>query len=258
MSRFARLSAAAIGLLALAGCADAPLPSSDLVSWQEQMNAADHWQDLSEEVAERMVAFTRESDRYAGRPVHIARPERASPFDRAFRMLLEDQLVARGVPVSTKAANAVVLDYDLVPVRHDRAWHADLPKGLLTAGGSLAGLGGFGAGRSSAELLFSASVRDSDMLVFRTARIYYVPEKDLGLYGVDDGVRAGDGGGGTGQGRAGAGETFTADSFTAADARCKRANRIALLTGVSDAQAGGRDGAMRFRCIRDTYLDRRS
>ena len=185
-----------------------PIATTFPSSTQRKMQAAQHWDVLASEVADRVeVAFVDRPD-LAGRPIFV--PQKgASPFAAAFHELLISQLVFRGMQVSVAQEDSLVLDYSVLGVKHN--WRFQRPKpGLLTAlpGGAWAvyelsklGYGaslyfaaatvagalldygiGHWATESDNEVIITASLSYNNRYVLHMSNIYYINDPDKWHY----------------------------------------------------------------------------
>lgn len=138
----------------LAGCAapryaDVPAPTRFENSKQQQIQAAQHWQLIAENVASQLAADLR--NKAGERAVYVPQPGGEQPFVEGFRELLITALVAQGLPVSTEAQGALTVDvkYSIYRFRPGRTqstyYYGDAT--LLAAG--LWAIGGIAAGEVS-------------------------------------------------------------------------------------------------------------
>lgn len=272
MKTMARMTVIAGALaVVLSACSQTPVPSTYWMTWQDKMQAAQHWDVLAEDVAEDLGTFMA-SGIHAGRAVHVAPDADATAFGIAFHRLLEGHLLDAGLPVTRDPNQGIVVGYEVLGIEHgSEGRDITLPPGLLSLAGGVtvlarsgldtgpmsAAIGGGAvladllagtvALRTSTEILFTASIYQDDLLLYRMSRIYYVPEGDTTLYAAVNDAED---------------ETNTLvlnqktgqkphDVLADAESRCQSNGRIALLRGVEKTQEGT---AMRFDCVDDPVL----
>lgn len=119
----------------LAGCrSQLPLASSYPMTTQHKMQAAEHWNILAADVAERVAQAV--GDRVELRLLAIdVDSEQSGPFNDVFKELLKSQLVFRGLQVAEREENQLELKYKVQMVKHGQRFQRP-PPGLLTAIGA--------------------------------------------------------------------------------------------------------------------------
>lgn len=218
ISGLALALAGMIGGCAAPRYADVPAPTRFENTKQQKLQAAEHWRTIAEHFAGQLGDDLK--TKLGGRAVYVPQPGGEQAFVEGFRELLITALLARNVPVSTEAGNALSVDirYAIYRFRPDRAastyYHGDataLTAGLwavseiigatgISAGGkalaTVAGVEGFswlgqeqnGRGQMASdpvprsEIILTASVADTSRIVARRSNIYYTTDEDAALY----------------------------------------------------------------------------
>lgn len=112
---------------------------------QEKLQAADHWRKIAEHFAGQLAADL--NGKLNGRALYVPTPGGEQAFVEGFRELLITALVQQGLPVSSEARNALVVDvhYSIYRFRPDRAENTyfygeatALTTGLWAIGGVMA------------------------------------------------------------------------------------------------------------------------
>lgn len=122
--KLALTTAALLVMTAFAGCtsryADVPQPTRFDNTKQQKLQAAEHWKVIAGHAAAQLAADLK--GKYGERAVHVPMPTGEQAFVGGFRELLITELVAQGIPVSTKPANAMLVDvrYTIFKFRPDR------------------------------------------------------------------------------------------------------------------------------------------
>ena len=144
------LTGVALALTGMVGCAtpryaDVPAPTRFENTKQQKLQAAEHWRTIADHFAVQLAEDLKE--RLGGRAVYVPSPGGEQAFVEGFRELLVTSLVAKGVPVSTEARNALAIDvrYSIYRFRPDRLqstyYYGDataLAAGLWAVGGIVA------------------------------------------------------------------------------------------------------------------------
>src|SRR5580692_6515404 len=114
-----------------------PLASSYPISFQQKMQAAEHWQSLANEVANAIPA---------GRPIFVSQKHR-NGFPQAFETYLKTALANRQIVLAPNPSDTgvLVLDYGVQRVDHTPFRNADTFPGIYTLAGTAAWLGYQGA-----------------------------------------------------------------------------------------------------------------
>jgi hypothetical protein len=201
----------ATALLA-SGCAtpysEAPLATNFPTSDQQKLQAAAHWNTIAADIARQLAAMTPGKS-----PLYVRQPALRSPFERAIANQLTTSLLAAGHPVMKSPEGALTVDLDVQSV----AFSANRPQyrytGAATAlgagvwalhdivanssnGAAAAGMLALAAGDTLAwfqsrfasgetpqtEVIVNTSVSNAREFVARTTSVYYVADRDRGLY----------------------------------------------------------------------------
>jgi len=130
-----RLLLLALPVLLLAGCqSQLPMASSYPMTSQHKMQAAEHWNILAGDVADRIYEALQ--DRVELRLLALdIDTDQSGPFHDVFKELLKSQLVFRGLQVADKEENQLEVKYKVQVVKHGSRFQRP-PPGLLTVIGS--------------------------------------------------------------------------------------------------------------------------
>lgn len=118
--RFALLAAAILPIFST-GCSrsNVPVPEKPIAYTQEKVQAAGHWRDIAVDISEKIRDALVERTDLTLKPVYVAIPDGGS-FMISFHQLLLSELVSRAIQVSeTREPDAVLVEYDVITVRHD-------------------------------------------------------------------------------------------------------------------------------------------
>ena len=193
--------------LGLGACmSQVPVATTYPVTFQKKMQAAHHWDILTEDVANRLHDALIGSGEQ-GRPIslYVQQPKYDSHFGEAFHSLLITHLMERGFSITENPAAGLPLNYDVQVVSHnDRGFIRPMP-GLFTALASsvfvlreVAGesstaawmLGAVGVDVATGyitdnpnnEIIVTTSVMSGDRYVARVRDIYYISDNNVGQY----------------------------------------------------------------------------
>ena len=197
-------------LAALAGCAVSPLPLAENfpLTTQKKVRSAGHWSQLSRDVVAQTLASLEKSGATPQTTLHVALPENASSFDRAFHEFLVTELVQSGRTVSPYNNAMLTVSYQTQIVKHNSERPDFMPGRFttLTAGlyvlyglnqlstdalaGGLLGVAGAAdyaasastGGPTATELVLTTTVTGGDRYVSRKTDVYYVEESDSTLF----------------------------------------------------------------------------
>jgi len=176
------------------------------VTFQKKMQAAHHWDILTEDVANRLHDALIGSEGQ-GRPVslYVQQPKYDSHFGNAFHDLLITHLMERGFSITENPAGGLPLTYDIQVVSHnDRGFIRPMP-GLFTALASsvfvlrsiadesstaawMAGavgvdvVTGYITDNPNNEIIVTTSVMSGDRYIARVRDIYYISDNNVGQY----------------------------------------------------------------------------
>jgi hypothetical protein len=160
----------------LTACA-APMVSPDGPSMQARVGFVKDWDELAGRTASRFAAQCQCDKRVvfvAPGPAHMA-------FATAYRHLLEDKLLRKGIVVSENALPAsVVLTFDVQTFLYDHTGRA-VPLVLVPVGVAFDALASV-YDMSRAEVLLTVSVSDGTYLRYRDPTEFYIRPSDLSLY----------------------------------------------------------------------------
>ncbi|MFZ1829291.1 MAG: hypothetical protein WAW42_11080 [Candidatus Competibacteraceae bacterium] len=183
-----------------------PMATTYPVTFQKKMQAAQHWDVLTEDVANRLRGSLIGSGEQ-GRPIalYVQQPKYNSHFGEAFHNLLITHLMERGFSITENPAGGLPLTYDVQVVSHnDRGFIRPMP-GLFTAlASSVFVLRGVAGESSTAawmlgaagvdvvtgyitdnpnnEIIVTTSVMSGDRYVARVRDIYYISDNNVGQY----------------------------------------------------------------------------
>jgi hypothetical protein len=215
------LAAAAVGVLS--ACAS-PLKEPRPVSFQQSLESASHWNQMANTTAEKVLTgLSQVADMDAGqilgdtqvslgsRPIYVRPVDSGTPFAQAFTDLLIGKFLERGHTVATRPAGAVVVNYDVQVVPHERRdpsgympgdwtitstagyvlweaadWSTRSGKAALLVGGPILDL--ITTTRHmltdvpNTEVVVSTVVLDDHNYLLRTADVFYVNDADARLF----------------------------------------------------------------------------
>lgn len=187
-----------LGLL-LAGCAQVPKPMTYELTYQQKMQAAHHWNDLAETVANRVL-----NQQAAMGTASVYVEPVAGVFGEAFTKLLESKLVGMGLPVAPMPTGAAVLATDVNLIRHRAKWPhranrtnpgtwtavatvvrlADsITKNMIIPAGIAADLlDGSTTTLTKHEVVITTSLEKDGQYLMRHSDLYYVNDADRAQY----------------------------------------------------------------------------
>ncbi len=171
-----------VAVLALGVLACAPAPVGHLMTSQETMHTASHWQALAAGTAKQISDLRDSAVNEAARQAEIAgepfiEPDFAladnvsfyvepldpsMPFARAFHDLLVTNLVQTGADVVLRREDAYVVHYNVQPVHHDNTDTVNLD--------------------AFSEVMITVSVLDGGKLLMRRSKVYYVDDDEFFQY----------------------------------------------------------------------------
>ena len=193
--------------LGLGACmSQIPMATTYPVTFQKKMQAAHHWDILTEDVANRLHDALIGSEGQ-GRPVslYVQQPKYDSHFGNAFHDLLITHLMERGFSITENPAGGLPLTYDIQVVSHnDRGFIRPMP-GLFTALASsvfvlrsiadesstaawMAGavgvdvVTGYITDNPNNEIIVTTSLISGDRYIARVRDIYYISDNNVGQY----------------------------------------------------------------------------
>lgn len=166
MNKFSAL-AVATALLGVVGCTGPiPLPTGHEKSFQPKMLAAQHWNSLAQDVAQRLQGAL--AGEGASPVLFLQRPSSNTTFYASFHEMLETQLLQQGFGVTRVPANADLrVEYSL---RH--AGDADYPARTTSSE----------VEPPDDDILITVAVLNGDRYVTRINEIFYVDETSHGEY----------------------------------------------------------------------------
>lgn len=188
---------------ALSGCVS-PLVQPDPPAWQHRAGEARDWQDM----ARRTVAAIPLAS--SGQSYNVYVESDGSPFGETYKAYLEEQLFARGFPVSRSPAGSdITVVYDVRPLLYEPRGNKRITDYASLTAAATAGLGqlrnissldtGFGAGllvgaitdylaslngSTNAEVVVVSKIisPSTNNLHFVRSQTFYVRPSDLPLY----------------------------------------------------------------------------
>lgn len=195
----------ALPVLLLAGCqSQLPMASSYPMAAQHKMQAAEHWNILAADVADRIREAI--DDRVELKLLAIdVDTDQSGPFHEVFQNLLKSELVFRGLQVADQQENQLEVKYKVQVIRHGERYQRP-PPGLLTALGSglsvmrdhltvkanyaaapLGLLADIGVGylnfHSNHEVVVTTELIWKNRYVVHCSDIYYINDPDYKHYG---------------------------------------------------------------------------
>ncbi|WP_460483037.1 hypothetical protein [Comamonas humi] len=185
------MAALASAVVAMSGCAEAPIPGASNYYPQPQqykVRAAGHWDLMANDVAAETLATLERNGLSPKTPMHVALPQHPSAFDAAFRELLVTKLVQRGASVYDKGGQQLELNYDAQVVHHNVLHHGDAQIGGGRSSGFGEALGSdysastAAGGPAYTEVLLTSGVTRQGQYVARKSNIYYVDNAVAGQF----------------------------------------------------------------------------
>ena len=194
--------------LGLGACmSQVPVATTYPVTYQKKMQAAQHWDVLSADVAQRLHDNLIASDLSQGRPVALSlqRPKYTSEFGIAFHNLLITHLMNRGFIMSENPNEGLPVSYDIQVITHkDRGFIRPAPGTFTALTGAVmvvrdaadhsAALSnmlgavaldvatGFLTDTPNSEIIVTTSVMREDRYISRVRDIYYVSDNNVDHY----------------------------------------------------------------------------
>lgn len=196
--------------LGLGACmSQVPVATTYPITFQKKMQAAQHWDILAADVANRLHDdLIGSGEPQQSRPVALSvqHPRQDSEFGNAFHSLLITHLLERGFIMSENPAGGLPVSYDIQVVTHnDRGFIRPTP-GLFTAltgtvlvlrdisdthsaaAATMAGAvaldvaSGFVTDNPNSEIIVTTSVMSGDRYVARLRDIYYISDNNVDQY----------------------------------------------------------------------------
>ncbi len=192
-------------VLTLGGCASQlPRATSYPATSQNKMQAAQHWNVLADDVAEDIKKAVSDRPDLAGLPLFVKLPTETA-FAVTFHDLLTTRLVSRGMQVSVRQEDTLLVEYRVLCVLHKDRFQRPRP-GLLTAlaagvvvakelgqtdnwiyaasgAGVLADMvAGYWSSESNHEVVISTALTYNNRYVMHTSSIYYINDPDWRQY----------------------------------------------------------------------------
>ena len=188
--------AALVGaVVAMSGCAEAPIPGASNFNPQPQqykVRSAGHWDLMASDVAMETLATLEHNGLSSKTPMHVALPPNPSPFDTAFHQLLVTKLVQNGASVYEKPGQQLELSYDAQVVRHNvqnlgvdaegRRVEVARSGGFGAALGSDYNANGYASGPAYSEVVLTSGVKRDGQFVARKSDVYYVDNASAGQF----------------------------------------------------------------------------
>ncbi len=200
---FIRGLLAAVLAAALTGCVS-PLVKPDAPSWQSKAGDARDWQEMARQTVAAIPLAS------SGQSYDVFVRSNGSPFGDAYKAYLEEQLFARGFPVSTAPQAAdITIAYDVQPLLYDPGGkkkitdYASLYTAAAAIGGQFRNISsedtGYGAGllvgaivdylsalngSADAEVVVTSKITSpqTSNLHFVRTQTFYVRPSDLPFY----------------------------------------------------------------------------
>lgn len=199
---------AMLACLGLGACmSQIPVATTYPVTYQKKMQAAQHWDVLAADVAQRMHDNLIDSGLSRDRAIALSlqRPKYTSEFGIAFHNLLITHLMDRGFVMSESPTGGLPVSYDIQVVTHKDRGFVRPPPGTFTAltgavmvvrnaadhSSALANMlgavaldvgTGFLTDTPNSEIIVTTSVMREDRYVSRVRDIYYVSDNNVEQY----------------------------------------------------------------------------
>lgn len=206
-----RLIALIISVALLVGCATSiPKAENFPQSTQKKLMAAQHWNHLAKDAAERTRATLTSKGFASDTPLYVVENKK-TVFDYAFRKYMIANFIEAGAVVSTKKEGALEINYGTQVIKHAAAFEPSLlgyKPGMATLGvtgfwvlrdvfkslnpvNGLATVGIAGVydaykagnpGETGVELLLTTSITHQDRYVMLNADAYYIENAETWLF----------------------------------------------------------------------------
>ena len=196
-------------ILVCAGCGSS-VPVATNHSWETQnkMQAARHWEILAADLAVKIETFLAERDELNWRPVYVTLKGN-TPFDEIFHGLLISQLMERGLAVSQKKEQSLILEYNTQILEHHHREAVKFPMKYtaLAAGVAVArdfdlnrmlgfavptavltdvAMSHYAGDPSRNEVIITTTLSLNESLCFHQSDIYYINDPDVGHYTLEE------------------------------------------------------------------------
>jgi len=212
LKNYFKLGFLAAFVLIISACAsvkhpDAPVPQNYAYSYQQQLQASQHWAIVADDMSNQVIKNLRNRGVF-DKPVYVAIKSDHSAFSQALNDFIITNLVKKGAKVSRTKEKSIVLDYKVQVLKFNANRSVALPsKAPLTvlAGGvvvtrlvaDVVDLTGFeqaiitGAVLTDLwtndiapklELVVTTSIVENNLYAMRTTDVYYANAEDINLY----------------------------------------------------------------------------
>jgi len=216
MNQLCKLSLLLLIVLAIFGCAQAPMSSSFPITTQQKLQSVSHWNIIADDIAEQIkIGLTARNA--TNRAVYLEKNAKG-PFNDGFYNMLLTNLLKKGIKtVIVKEPDALIIVYNSQVVYHkaplkeprvgktallaagvlvvreafDRPW--SVPGRIAAVGGALTAMGllddaspgYFKQNAPDTEFIITTSVIDNNQYVFRQTDCYYINLADSWHYNED-------------------------------------------------------------------------
>jgi hypothetical protein len=205
-----RTGAAILALVAMAGCAQSPIPLAgnfDLTE-QKKVRSAGHWQIVARDAAQQTLKMLDNAGVASNARVTVPSMDKATTFEKTFYEMLVTELVNAGRRVTLTEQNPLQVTYKVQLVVHNSprphfipGVYTALTSGVYAAYGLSAAhvdaklLGGLGlaaaadhassvysGGPTATELVLTTSAATPDQILSRKTDVYYLENVDASLF----------------------------------------------------------------------------
>ena len=168
--RLSRLTILAVLAVAVffAGCSRSAVPEPEYPKayYQVRVQAADHWREIAQDVADKIRLALHDRPDIGHMPIHVAMPP-SRPFMAAFHQFLKTELVSRAMQVTEqREPGSLVLSYDVLAIAFDPSrmgrWRP--------------------SGASDHEIVVNARMAYNNRYVRHLSYIHYINDRDWRQY----------------------------------------------------------------------------
>jgi hypothetical protein len=190
-------------LFFLVGCAQVPRPSTYPYTFQQKMQAADHWRVLANQVAEEVGTALKNEHSFLIDPVYVQNddstnsinapcydrtPFKNTTFAQAFHSFLITELTNQGIPISEDPNSRFHVCWTIQPIVHNAHRTKPYPsiaEAVLSIPPSVFVniWGGIEAGSlPHSEIIITTTITDRGAIRSRNADIFYINDMDWSHY----------------------------------------------------------------------------
>lgn len=183
MNKIAVVCGMALAVTALSACtqrfADTPSPTRFEASKQLKLQSASHWRAVAAEFAAQISADLRQKG--INQPLYVADVKAEYPFVEGFQELLASALVAQGWDLRTTPRSALSVNVRYSVYRSSLS-RKDVPIVEESVPENIQYQQYTDGPIPRTEVLVTASIVESERVLVRRSKVYFVTDEDAGLY----------------------------------------------------------------------------